>query len=268
MSEMLSFPFVRIALLASAIIGSLCAFLGIHVVLRRIVFVGAALAEISALGVAAAVLMEWNPIYCSIGATFLGVLLLSFKRSRGRVPEDGYIGVGYATAWAASILLIYAAHHGEAHMRELLQGEILSMTEGDLSLLAAVFGGIALLHVVFFKEFWMVSFDPEMAQTLGLRAWLWNFLFYLSLGGAISIAIHDAGVLLVFSYLVMPPITGLLSTRRKGGVIAIAILSALIASVAGVWISFNYEEVSTGPAIVMCSFALSVLAWIKNRIFG
>ena len=266
--EMMNEEFVRIALGAAATIGALCSYLGIHVVLRRIVFVGAALAEISALGVALAVFKHWDPLRCSLGAVLVGVLLFSLPVRRGRIPEDGYIGISYAAAWAGALVLLYLAPHGEGEMMHLLQGDILGIQLEELHTLMAVFTGLALCHLLFMKEFWMVSFDPEMAQTLGLRAWWWNFLFYLSLGVAIALAIRAAGVLLVFSFLVLPPITGLLLSSRKGWVIVFSVVSSLLAAFIGVWLSYTYAEISTGPAIVICSFALFAAAWLIRRVLG
>lgn len=276
MLDILTDELARLPLATSALVGGLCSYLGLHVVLRRIVFVSAALAEISALGVAVAGLYDWTQHgieetvgvqACALVMTLLGVLLFSFKVGRGRVPEDGYIGIGYVVAWAGTLLLIYAQPHGEEHMHRLLQGDVLGVTAHDVQLLAVVFGVLALLHVLFFKEFVMVSFDPEMAQTLGVRVKIVNFLFYLSLGIAISLAIKDAGLLLVFSFLVLPPITGLLMSSRKEGVVIWSLAAALLASLAGVYASFTIEQISTGPAIVMCSFALFLVAWVKSRMF-
>lgn len=268
LQAMLSEDFMRTALGAASLIGALCAYLGIHVVLRRIVFVGAALAEISALGVATAVFFGLSMLHCSLGAVFLGVLLFSLPTRRGRIPEDGYIGISYATSWAGAMVLLYIAPHGEGEMMHLLQGDILGVQVEELQLLLYVFGGLGLLHALFFKEFWMVSFDPEMAQTLGLTARLWNFLFYLSLGVVIALAIRAAGVFLVFSFLVLPPITGLLLSNRRGWVIVLSIMSALLSAFAGVWASYTYANISTAPAIVLSSFSLFVLAWLTRRVLG
>lgn len=266
--EMMNEEFVRVALGAASVIGALCSYLGIHVVLRRIVFVGAALAEISALGVAVSVYNEWDPLKCSLGAVFVGVVLFSLPMRRGRIPEDGYIGISYAAAWAGALVLLYVAPHGEGEMMHLLQGDILGVQIEDLQVLLYVFGAVAIFHLLFMKEFWMVSFDPEMAQTLGLRTWWWNFLFYLSLGVAIALAIRAAGVLLVFSFLVLPSITGLLLSSRKGWVMTFSLISSLVAAFVGVWLSYTYAEISTGPAIVLCSFALFILAWVTRRVLG
>jgi len=275
MFDILADELARFPLFTAGIVGALCSYLGIHVVLRRIVFVSAALAEISAFGVALAGLYDWTRIgweeatgvqVCAVATTLIGVVIFSMRVGRGRVPEDGYIGIGYVVAWAGALLLIYAQPHGEEHMHRLLQGDVLGVTEADVRLLAGVFGAIVLLHVVFFKEFVMVSFDPEMSQTLGVRVKVFNFLFYLSLGIAISLAVKDCGLLLVFSFLVLPAITGLLMSGRKEGVIVWSLVSALLASVTGVWASFTFEQISTGPAIVVCSFALFVVAWVKSRI--
>lgn len=266
--QVFEFAFIKEALAASAVIGTICSYLGIHVVLRRIVFVGAALAELSALGVSIGVLYDWNEFYCSLAVTLAGVIVFSLKGGRGFIPHEGYIGVGYVVAWAASIILLSIAPRGEKQMHDLLQGDILGVAADPESfmILAAILGLMMIVLIAFHRELMMVTFDPEMAQTLGLRTRAWNFLFFALLGGAIALAMKTAGLLLVFSLLVLPPITGLLLCRRQAGAFTISFLSSLVASFCGVWWSLTKETIPMGPAIVVCSFGLFVLAWLVSHL--
>lgn len=266
--QIFELPFMSEALGASALIGTICSYLGAHVVLRRIVFVGAALAELSALGVSVGVLYEWNEFYCSLAVTLAGVLAFSLKGGKGIIPHEGYIGVGYVTAWAASILLLSIAPRGEKQMHDLLQGDILGVAADPqaLTILAVLLGVLMLLLLVFHRELMMITFDAEMAQTLGLRTRAWNFMFFTILGVAISLAMKTAGLLLVFSFLVLPPITGLLLCRRQLGAFLLSFLAALAASFGGVWWSLSAESIPTGPAIVVCSAALFAVAFVVSRL--
>lgn len=256
--------FTQMAMLASAATGTVCAWLGMFVVLRRVVFVGAALAQLASAGVALALVLGW-PVAVGAGLlSLLGVGLFSSQLPRRRLPEEAWIGVAFAAAGAAGVLFMNFVPHGEGE-QAVLFGNILGTTPGDLLRMAGVFGTVGLAHWLLAKEFRLVAFDPEMARVLGYRVELWNFWFFLTLGAAIAVAVHAAGVLLVFSYLVFPPLVGLLLARRFRHAALVAMASAVIASVAGVWASVRWD-LPTGATIVAACFllCLGALAWRRS----
>ncbi|HET7462012.1 MAG TPA: metal ABC transporter permease, partial [Longimicrobium sp.] len=119
---------------------------------------------------------------------------------------------------------------------------------------------VLLVHLLFYKEFLFVSFDRETARTLGYRVGAWNLLLYLTLGLVIAFAMQFAGVMLVFNFLVLPAVTGLLLGRGMAGVFAWSVASALLAALIGFTLSVPYD-LPTGPAIIGVSGALALLAW-------
>ena len=263
----------RNALYGALIIGVACSVLGVYVVLRRIVFVGAALAELSSMGIALAIWLVgqgWalgiatHPVALSLIVTLAGVMAFAASGGRGRVPPDAEIGVVYALAAAVGILLISKATHGEAHDL-FLQGNILGITGVDTIVLAAVCVPVLLLHLILYKEFLFVSFDRETARTLGYRVQFWNLLLYLTLGVVISFAMQFAGVLLVFNFLVLPAVTGLLLGGGMPMVFTAAICSAILSATGGFVLSVPFD-LPTGPAIIATSGALAGLAWLFARL--
>jgi zinc transport system permease protein len=263
----------RNALYGALIIGIACSVLGVYVVLRRIVFVGAALAELSSMGIALSIWLVgqgWalglatHPIAVSLLVTLAGVIGFAAIGSRGRVPPDAQIGVVYAVAAAVGVLLISKASHGEAHDL-FLQGNILGITGIDAVVLAAVCVPVLLVHLLLYKEFLFVSFDRETARTLGYRVQFWNLLLYLTLGLVIAFAMQFAGVLLVFNFLVLPAVTGLLLGRGMAGVFVGAMLSALAAATVGFVLSVPFD-LPTGPAIIAVSGVLAGLVWLFRRV--
>jgi zinc transport system permease protein len=262
----------RDALYGSLVIAFACSVLGVYVVLRRIVFVGAALAQISSAGIALAYWLAGHGIALGLArhpeAFSLTVTLASVVffagTGRGRVPPDGKIGVWYAVGAAAGILLIAKAATGEAH-DIFLQGNILGITRSDtLELLAATFPVLA-AHAVFYKEFLFVAFDRETARTLGYRVRRWDLALYLSLGFVISLAMQFAGVLLVFNFLVLPAVTGLLVARGMAGTFAVSIGSALAAAVVGFALSIPFD-LPTGPTMIAVSGVIVLLTWMVRRL--
>jgi ABC-type Mn2+/Zn2+ transport system permease subunit len=129
-----------------------------------------------------------------------------------------------------------------------------------LALLAAIGG----LHLVCMKPFVFVSFDPETASTLGLRTRLWTILLYTSLGATIALTIHVVGIMVVFALLVLAPVAGLLLGRRLPSVFLISVVTALVAVVAGLLLSFH-ADFPSGPAIVACLGGIVVAARVLKR---
>jgi len=258
----------RDALYGALVIAVACSVLGVYVVLRRIVFVGAALAQLSSAGIALALWLGGqglmlglasHPIAFALLLTIAGVLFFGAGGGRGRVPPDATIGVTYAVAAAAGIILISKAKTGEAH-DIFLQGNILGITATDTVTLIAVAVPVLLLHVIFYKEFLFVSFDRETARTLGYNVSFWNLLLYLTLGLVIAFAMQFAGVMLVFNFLVVPAVTGLLVSRGMAGAFFWSVFSAVLAAVVGFSISVPFD-LPSGPAIIAVSGALALLAY-------
>jgi zinc transport system permease protein len=255
------------ALLGALIIAVTGAVLGVYVVLRRIVFVGAALAQLSSAGIALsywlagqgfALVLTEHPEAVSLAVTLTAVTFFA-RGARGPVPPDARIGVWYAVAAAAGILLIAKATVGEAH-DIFLQGNILGITRADTIELAIaavpVLGG----QILFAKEFLFISFDRETALTQGYRVALWDLGLYLALGFVISIAMQFAGVLLVFNFLVLPAVTGLLLAHGMAGVFAWSIGAAVLAALSGYMLSIPFD-LPTGPAMIAMSGVIVLLAF-------
>jgi ABC-type Mn2+/Zn2+ transport system permease subunit len=259
----------REALYGALVIALACSVLGVYVVLRRIVFVGAAIAQLSSAGIALALFLggigvtsgitshptAFALIFGLAGAMFFGL----GGGSRSGVPPDATIGVTYAAAAAAGVLLVAKAKSGEAH-DIFLQGNILGITRADTLVLLAVSIPVLLVHILFYKEFLFVSFDREMARTMGYRVTFWNLFLYFTLGLVIAFAMQFAGVILVFNFLVLPAVTGLLLARSMAGIFTVAVASALLAACVGFSLSVPFD-LPSGPAIIACSAAFALLAW-------
>jgi len=257
--ETLKQSFVHSAMLAGATIGGICALLGVYVVLKRIVFVGAALSQIAAAGVALGFVLGKSPLLLSILATLVAVVFFSQQISERRIPRESIIGAAYGIAGALAVVLILKSPQGAEEIHKILEGDILTVRSGQISLMLAVFLVVAALHYLFYKEFLTVSFDPETASTLGLRTRLWELLFYLTLGFTISVAGQFAGTLLVFAFLVVPGVTALLITRSMRAAFTVAILNSVLATVLGTLASIMLD-LPTGPAIVVLMALFLALA--------
>ncbi|MCY7378557.1 MAG: metal ABC transporter permease [Gemmatimonadaceae bacterium] len=259
----------REALYGALVIALACSVLGVYVVLRRIVFVGAAIAQLSSAGIALALFLGGmgvsaglvgHPTVFALAFGLAGAMFFGLGGGqRAGVPPDATIGVAYAAAAAAGVLLIAKAKGGEAH-DIFLQGNILGITRADTLVLLAVSVPVLLVHVLFYKEFLFVSFDREMARTMGYRVTFWNLFLYFTLGLVIAFAMQFAGVILVFNFLVLPAVTGLLLASSMAGIFTVAVLSAVLAAGVGFSLSVPFD-LPSGPAIIAASAVLALVAW-------
>jgi zinc transport system permease protein len=262
----------REALYGALVIAVACSVLGVYVVLRRIVFVGAALAQISSTGIA---LSLWlgsmgillglasHPVLLSLIVTLAGVAFFAMS-GQGAIATDAKIGATYALAAAVGVLLIATSKSGDVH-DIYLQGNILGITRRDTLVLLAATVPVLVVHAVFFKEFLFVSFDRETARALGYNVRRWDLALYLTLGFVIAFAMEFAGVMLVFSFLVLPAVTGRLLANGMRGTVTWSVASAVLAAIVGFALSVILD-LPTGPAIIAISGVLLCLAWARARV--
>lgn len=266
MIEVFSHTFMQHALIASLMIAAICSILGVYVVINRIVFVGAALAQVSSAGIALAFLLGLNPVITSLVLTLGGVALFGLRGGEKGAPRDSLLGVAFVAAGAASILLLSKTGRGNEEVVYLLQGNILAVTLRQIYFMAGLFFCVAVMHYLFHKEFLFLSVDPEMARTQGFRVKTWNLLLYLTLGVTIALAIRSAGVLLVFSFLVMPPLFGLMAAKRLRAIFALSMVAALLSSFFGLYLSFIVDLPSAPSIVALLGGVLLLTAGVRHAL--
>jgi ABC-type Mn2+/Zn2+ transport system permease subunit len=267
MIDLLTVPFMRHTLIAGVLVALGLAPLSVYVLLRRIVFVGAAVAEISSAGVALAVLFQVEPFAVALVLTVLTFLGFSRAADSPRLPLEALIGMLYAAGSAAAILLIVKAPRGEGEILNVLFGNILTVPIPLLWGMAATFAIVGLLQYFASKEFLISAYDPDMARALGIKVNLWNTVFYVALGFAVAIAIRGVGALLTFTLLVAPGAAALCFVRGLRDVFIFATTVGVIATIAGVFASYLLDF-PTGPTIVAILAAIFALSYGYAAIRG
>jgi zinc/manganese transport system permease protein len=249
------------------------AYLGVHVLAREVVFVDIALAQIAALGATAAFLCgyeleTWESYVSGLTATLLGALVLSLTRTRHRhVSQEAIIGIVYAVSSAGAVLLADRAPHGAEHVRAMLVGSLLSVRPAEVAKVAVLYAAIGLLHWLCRRPFFLISTDPDAAFARGWRVRLWDFVFYASFGVVVTSSVRVGGVLLVFSYLIVPALAGV----ALGGSVATRLLigwgfGALVSTV-GI-VASAALDLPTG-ATVVCTFGVMLLVFaLVAWLFG
>ena len=248
--------FMRQALLAGVLVALFCSYLGLFVVLKRTVFVSVALAEMSSAGVALGLLCGFSPSWGAALFTLLGVVLFSLRLSPRRVPHESYIGLLYCVAGALGILLLARSAQGESQMLTLLQGNILTGKTSEIWQMAGAFAVVALVHLLFHKEFMLVSFDRDQAATLGFNPLWWEFLLLLTVGVVIAFSVRAVGVLLTTALLILPAMTALLWTNRMRSAWIAAAILAIIPVPLGLHFSLLSDSLPPSPLIVALSFLI------------
>ena len=258
-------PLMVTPFVACMVLVAMLAYLGVHVIAREVIFVDLALAQMAALGSTVALLFgveRGAPAAYAFALAFttVGAFIFAMTRTvsgQKRVPHEAIIGVTYIVASAAVILVADKAPRGAEVLEETLVGSILWITWAQVAKLAVIFAVVGAFHWFFRKRFLAISLEGDRAANEGWNLRWWDFLFYLSFGLAITAAVPVAGVLLVFTFLVVPAIIAFLFTRQTRSLMLISWATSAIASAAGLFISFKWD-LPTGPVIV-CTFGLVLL---------
>jgi len=262
------------ALYGSVVVGLVCPLVGVYFLLRRLVFWGVALPEVSTAGISAAFLLQglgYNilaggeaqerhlAIVGSLLFTIGAILALVYLDRRGKGAAEGRIGALYAVSAALAILFVAWNAAGETEMLGLLKGEIVTISESDFRAMLIAFGATAACFLVFQEEFLLVSYDRDMAVTLGRRVLLWDAFLYLLIGLVISLGVMTVGPLVIFGFLVIPPMAAHPWAR---GMLSFSLLASLLGGASafgGFYLSYVYD-LPLGPVVVCVAAGVLALS--------
>src|SRR5436853_4562792 len=268
MWEVMLWPIVACVLLPWLLV-----YLGLHVVQRGIIFIDIAMAQMASLGICIAVLIGYEPenlmaYVIGVGVTLVGAAIFSVTGKRAsRVPQEAIIGINYVVAAAAAVLLLSRSAHGNEEIRNMLVGDITVVSAAEVWKCFVVFLAVGALHFALRKNFLLVSFERDQAYERGWRVRWWDFLFYATFGIVVTIFVRVAGVLLVFSYLIVPAVCAVVLVRSISFRLLIGWIISLIGGIGGLFISF-YWDFPSGAAIV-CTFGgllilISLVALVRG----
>ncbi|MBI2070610.1 MAG: metal ABC transporter permease [Elusimicrobia bacterium] len=260
MTEFFSLPFVQTALIVSLCSGIVLSWIGTFLLARRAAFSGLSVAQLAVLGTVIGSLGsrhggEYAAALMIVAAGLIFYSLLSSGLTNA--PQDSWIASFYVLGAGLAVLILSKAPLGEARAMSLFFGNVLSLGWHE------VVESIVLLAVSFIV-FWawlhrwvLLVFDPLSAEIAGLRVHYWNLLFYLLLAASMTLAIHNFGVLLAFSYLLLPASIGLLLVRSLNRLFVVVAGITAAVTTFGFYASF-YLDFPTGPFVASC-FAVLVL---------
>src|SRR5256886_9537710 len=251
----------------------LLVYLGLHVVQRGIIFIDIAMAQMASLGICVGVLLGYEPesplsYALGLAVTLLGAAIFSVSAKRAsQVPQEAIIGMAYVVAAAAAIRLLSRSATANEEIRNMLVGDITVVSAAEVWKCFVVFLAVGALHFVLRKKFMLVSFQREQAYERGWRVRWWDFLFYATFGIVVTIFVRVAGVLLVFSYLIVPAVCAVVLVRSISARLLVGWIISLIGGIGGLFLSF-YWDFPSGAAIV-CTFGgllilISLVALVRG----
>lgn len=270
MTEVLGLPFFQTAALAALVLAGIHAYLGFHIVRRGVLFVDLALAQMAALGVALGVVLgrehdEVGSYLLALGMTFVGAALFAWLRGRARsVPLEAFIGIVFATAQALVFLVLEKSPSGPEHLKETLVGSLFTVDPDHIARVAVLYAVVGAVHWFLRKPFFEITQDPDGAAARGRKLFMWDLLFYATFGFVVTSSVQIAGVLLVFGFLVIPAVAGLMASSRTGVALAVGWAFGFAASAAGLVASVQWD-MPAAPSILV---TLTVLLLVHGAVLG
>ena len=250
MVELLFWP-----LLAGLVLTSIHAYFGLHVIARGVIFVDLSLAQVAALGLTVAILAGhpvhseaayWYALVFAIAGAVLFAIARPYESS---LPQEAVIGIVYAVSAALAVIVLDRAPLGAEHIKQILIGSILTVTPNDVGLLVLLYGAIGVLHFACRRPLTEVSFHPQLAASLPRGTFVWDVIFYVSFALVVTSSVRIAGVLLVFSYLIVPAaLAGVIVSDLLRRLMLAWSLGAFLTAL-GLYASWSWD-LPTGPAIV------------------
>lgn len=261
------------AFAASLLVAAACALVGVHVVARRMVVVGAALPQAAAFGIALSFVCAGVPLLgdhdvAALAMEGLAVAALALAPRWSRLGQDTVAGVVFAVCASGSVLVVQQIPQGLDEIRHLVEGNMLAIHGHDLGRIAAALVPVVVLHAGGSRRLVWVTFDRDSAAALGVRAGLWDAAFFASLALAVASGVHATGTLFVFSFLVMPAASATLLGATGASVLAISASIGIAAAAAGFILSWRLDT-PTGPTCAAVAALLlaasAAAAKLRNR---
>jgi zinc/manganese transport system permease protein len=241
-------------------------YLGLHVLARGVIFVDLSLAQIAAFGATVALLFGFEhhstaAYFFSLGSTFIAASLFAYARRQERYySQEAIIGIVYALGSAAVVLLVDRLAHGAEHIKDLLVGQILWVSWGDVAKTSIIYGGVGLVHYIFRRQLLAASFGkPQHGGAF------WDFLFYALFGIVITSSVSIVGVLQVFAYLIVPSVVSTLFFRTIKARLIFGWTLGILVSIFGMGFSYILDMPS-GAFIVVCFALIPVLLLIVTPL--
>ncbi len=255
------------AFAACVVLTGIHAYLGVHIIARGVIFVDLALAQIAALGAITGVLSgvplhSTGSYFFSLGFTLLGAALFSLTRLKdSEVPQEAFIGIVYVVSAALAVMALGRIPGEAEHLKDMLVGNILFTDWKEIGKTALLYAGVGAAHYLFRDKFFAISRGPEEAAARGINVRFWDFVFYALFGVVVTSSVSIAGVLLVFTFLIVPAVCSIFFYKGIAARLIFGWAAGLVTSAAGLIMSYELD-LPSGAAVVGAFGVLVVTAYL------
>jgi len=265
MVDMLQYTFIQRALISGVIIGTVCAVIGVYIVLRGLSFIGAGIAHASFGGVALGYLLHMNPVLTAVVFCLCTGWGIGFLTHKNRIKEDTAIGIFFASTMALGILFIGLMKGYNVDLFGYLFGSILAVTRQDLITISILGGIVLLIVIILFKELMFITFDMEMAEVLGLPTTGLYFLLISLIALAVVISIKVVGIILVSALLVTPAASAYQLTDDFKKMMVYSMLVSVFGTIGGLFLSYQLKTASGATIVVLITLVFFITFILSPR---
>ena len=259
------YEFFRHGLIAATLVGGLCGLMGVYIILRRMSYIGHGLSHAVFGGAVVAYYLEWN-FYLGAGLWgFLSSVLIDATARRRRIGADAAIGIITTASFAFGVALISRGRSFTRNFEAALFGNILGVTRGDITLIAAVTVAVALAVLFSYKQLLFTTFDPEVAPVYGVPARWVDTGFSLALAATIVVSMNVVGVTLIAAAIVIPPVIARLLSDSFARVLILSTVVGALTGFGGMWLSYQLN-VASGATIVLFGAVLFLLTLVATSV--
>lgn len=257
------FQIMFLPFLACLILTGIHAYLGLHVIERQVIFVDLALAQIAVLGASIALIAGYGAdtlqgYLLSLLFTVIGSAIFAMSRhKKQKVPQEAIIGIVYVVCAALMVIVLSYSGEGTEHLRQSLVGDILLVSPGELTKMLVIYSVVGVIHYVHRTKFFLISRDSQQAFRDGINVRAWDFLFYVTFGFVVTSSVQMAGVLLVFSFLVIPAVAAMVLTDDLKRRLYLGWIIGTAGSLLGMIVSY-FLDLPSGASVV-CTFGVLLL---------
>jgi len=261
--------FMAPAICMCIILAGICGYVGVHVIMREVIFIDIALAQIAALGASLGLFLGIdlaNPLIyvISMSVTLIAALILSeARRLSSYVPQEAFIGILYATGAAAVMLAGDRLPHGNEHVHDLMVGHLLWVSWKEVGFYFLIYAALGAIYALCHKRLYQVSQDSKGAKSEGVSLVLWDFIFYALMGILVTFAVRVAGVLLVFGFLIVPAVLGSLLAQTFRTRLIVGWVAGAIVSFIGSYLSYSLDYPTGATVVVTLGLSLFLVAAVK-----
>ncbi|HOT26220.1 MAG TPA: metal ABC transporter permease [Anaerolineaceae bacterium] len=264
--EVLSYEFMRNALLAGVIVSAACGVVGTLVVLNRIVFISGGIAHAAYGGVGIAYFLGLNPVWGAVGFSLLSSLAMGYVHRKEKARADTIIGVMWALGMALGIIFVSLSPGYKADLMSYLFGSILAVSTGDLWLMAVIALVVLAFVLVFYRLLLAISFDETFSTVRNVPVGLLSMAMIVLIGLTVVISMRVVGLILVIALLTIPPAIANLYVREMRGIMVLSTGLSLLFMIAGLLVSYALN-LPSGAVIILLAGLAYALAAISKGIF-